>query len=579
MGVLRGKGIWTLYDDVGAAVSIASQVGAQFILCKVSQRGKFSMQAASSALTAVRQDPSLKPIAWTYAYLEDVEAEAQCISRALSAGFAAVIIDAEADINLKFDQARALADRVMELGLDTSRIYLCSDPRLDTKIDEIPTIPLAKICRGGFIPMIYGEILPSDRQNAAAKVTQVAYAQYERHKAELGYDIPLMPAIATYWDNQGHARMNYAEFKRWCDEAEARKPEFVSLYRAGVTSSDAWQAFGELKIGAEVKPPPSDVAVVYPGGTGFSEGGYTGEPLTGWTEFVGNSGYLTKYRATSRTQTMWASYKPVLPEAGRYVVEVFIPGTHATTRGAQYFVLYHENGERKEKHVKVDQRMYSDVWVALGVFELDPQHADTGRVNQVDMTSDVPPTEIAFSAIRWRPVSEGGYDSPIGTEEERAGAAVWPGSWKDSNPFGNKYWLGYHTGSDLNLNWPTWDLDRDAPVYATSDGVVTHAKNVGGSWQGLIVIRHDPLPDGTLVYSRYGHVRKMKVKEGDVVTRGQHIAQVGKSGGRGGNYHLHFDISTTEILASSPQHWPGFDRGSVYKHYVNPREFILNHRP
>ncbi len=581
MGILKGKGIWTLYDDISKAVSIAPQVGAEFILCKVSYGGRFSEENARTALSIVRQDPGLKPVAWTYAYLNDVEAEADCLRRALGVGFEAVIIDAEASINSKFDQAEALARRVLDMGLDTSRIYLCSDPRLDNKIDEIPTIPLAKICRGGFMPMIYGEILPSDRLNAAAVVTRSAYEQYERHKAELGYDTPLMPAIATYWDNQGHARMSYAEFKRWCEEVESRQPTFVSLYRAGVTKDDAWRAYMELSVEADEEEVKKDLLIVAPGGTGFEEGVYPPHQPGGWEEFIDRSGHLTRYRKTSRTQTMWAAYEPALSEAGRYIVEVFIPGTHATTDGAQYFVVHYENGTRKEKRVVVEQRKYFDAWVSLGIFELDPQEEDAGRVNLVDLTSDQEEREIAFSAIRWRLIPEGGlgFDAPVGTAEERAAIKLWPGLWSDANPFGNKYSMGYHTGADLNLNRPVWDFDRGKPVYATADGEVTYARTVGGAWRSVVVIKHAPLPDGTPVYSRYGHVDNIRVSVGETVVRGQQIAQVGKSGGVGGNYHLHFDISTTDVLASSPEHWPGWDQSGVYRHYVDPLKFIQAHRP
>ena len=250
MSPIQGKGLWTLYTDIDQAVARAPQVDAKYILCKVSSRGRYSAARAQEALGKVAAGPGLVPVAWMYNYLENVEAEAACIQRALADGFAAMILDAEADINGKFDAARRLVERVTALGVDLSRVYLCSDPRLDAKIDEIPTPVLAQICRGGFIPMIYGEILPSDRANAAQRVMQAAYDQYARHQAEFNYADPLMPAVATYWDNQGHARMDYAEFKRWCDEVARREATFVTLYRAGVTSDGAWRAFGELTVGA-----------------------------------------------------------------------------------------------------------------------------------------------------------------------------------------------------------------------------------------------------------------------------------------------------------------------------------------
>jgi hypothetical protein len=44
-------------------------------------------------------------------------------------------------------------------------------------------------------------------------------------------------------------------------------------------------------------------------------------------------------------------------------------------------------------------------------------------------------------------------------------------------------------------------------------------------------------------------------------------------------FHLHFDIAKTNILERQPAHWPGANKGVVLAHYVDPREFIINHRP
>lgn len=607
MTILQGKGIWTLYDDIDRAVEMAPQVGADFILSKVSNRGKWSDTLAQKALAAVHRNGDLIPVAWTYPYFESVDAEVECLRKAFASGFAAYIIDAEHDTNMKFAQAEEFAKKVAALGVDLSRIYLCTDPRLNPKINEIPMRQLSTICKGGMIPMIYGEILPNDRENAAARLTARSYGDYEKYKAELGYsNIPLMPAFASYWDNQGHSRMNYVEMKKWCDQFENKQAPFVSLYRGGVTTSEAMRAFKEMKvaepaaisvvdtmilepaaqpaIGEAPAPMPSIVVrercIVEPDSYGYAEGFYPPAQPGGWSAMQDKSGHKTKYRWSSPTQTMYATYSPVITTKGMYVVEAFVPGTHATTRGARYFVTHHAGGQEQNKESIIDQRQYSDVWVPLGVFELDPAFESTGRVNMIDQTSDKEPRELAFTAIRWRTAPDGiGYDSPVGSVEERAGAALWPGRWKDANPYLSKYSLGYHTGADLNLNYPTHDLDRHAPVYSISDGVVTFAKEVGGAWQAVVVVEHEPLPDGTPVYSRYGHVDNIIVKAGDRVTRGQQLAVVGQSGGAGANYHLHFDISCTKIMKTNPQHWPGSNFDETKKHYVDPLKFIQANRP
>ncbi len=592
MGILQGKGIWTLYDDVAMAVAVAPIVGAKYILCKISKRGKYDPEAAQKALADVRKNPDLVPVAWTFSYLDAPAAETECLRRALSDGFEAVIIDAEDGVLNKFTQAQDLVNRVQaDARIDQTRLYLCGDPRLNTKMAIFPYAILSKICRGGFMPMTYGEILPSDRKNAASVVLSTAYNQYEFYKAQMGYTIPMLPIIATYWDNGGKARMTRLEFQRWCDEAQAHAPTFVSLYRAGVTMAEAWAPFKNLKVAESeviVIPDSGETVLVQPNGAGFSLYAFPpNTPEAGWTlQFTDIEGNLVRVRNAVRKQTMYATYKPALVKAGRYNVETFIPSTHATTKGAQYFVVYYENGVRKENRVVVNQIIRSNEWVSLGTYDLDPQNADAGRVNLVDITGDDSPREIGFTAIRWRPVVEvvggAGFDAPVGTAAERASPQIWPGKWIDANPYLSKYSLGYHTGADLNLNFPNFNADKGQPVYASGDGEVVYAQVVPQSWRGLIVIKHAKLPDGKPVFSRYGHVENISVKVGDVVKRGQQIATVGLFGPvEGQNYHLHFDISCTDILdkGNRPTHWPSTDLNAVKVHYVDPKKFIQDHRP
>lgn len=175
-----------------------------------------------------------------------------------------------------------------------------------------------------------------------------------------------------------------------------------------------------------------------------------------------------------------------------------------------------------------------------------------------------------------------GYDSPIGTSEERNGSQVWPGHWVDPNPYLNFYTLpngsqAYHTGSDLNLNVPAWDSDKGAPVYAIANGLVTFAGVLGGSWGNVIVIRHTQ-PDGRVVHSRYAHLATMLTPANTQVTRGQKIATIGQPAG-GGAFHLHFDISTSGILQTQPGDWPGTNKDRVLQNYVNPLDFIRANRP
>jgi murein DD-endopeptidase MepM/ murein hydrolase activator NlpD len=172
---------------------------------------------------------------------------------------------------------------------------------------------------------------------------------------------------------------------------------------------------------------------------------------------------------------------------------------------------------------------------------------------------------------------------PIGTPEERAAAnEKIPGYWINSNPFGNWYQIAprvwnYHDGVDLNLNMPSWNADFHKPIYSIADGVVSYAGLGGGSWGNIVVIEHTD-DSGKLFYSRCGHVEKMIVKTGDVLTIGQQIAQVGDANGyfKGVGAHLHFNICITSLLKTKPNHWSGADKNTLLAHYIDPVKFIAD---
>src|SRR5699024_9388506 len=83
------------------------------------------------------------------------------------------------------------------------------------------------------------------------------------------------------------------------------------------------------------------------------------------------------------------------------------------------------------------------------------------------------------------------------------------------------------------------------PIYAYADGVVAQAGQAGGFGQWIVI---DHQLDGKQVSTVYGHMFPdgVKVKTGDKVTAGQHIADEGYNGevlppGPGGS-HLHFEV-------------------------------------
>jgi murein DD-endopeptidase MepM/ murein hydrolase activator NlpD len=287
------------------------------------------------------------------------------------------------------------------------------------------------------------------------------------------------------------------------------------------------------------------------------------------------------YRTSSRAKDVQVDWlMPPTAPIGIYRAEVFIPGKHATTKQALFTVAHDfriENGQPAYEDTLVIVNMYDqfDAWYPLGTFILNPgNHPWSGRVRQYDMSLEAPPTEIAFGPVRWVPIlpkpeGQAQFDSPVGTQTERSGPFSterwkWVGTWFDSTPFLCWYFLGYHTGADLNLSQSS-DADRNAPVYAVSDGTVIFAGQGRGKWGNIAVIEHPEglvtLPNGQTrrqtVWSRYGHLADdIRVKAGQTVKRGDLVGFIGLALDSKTGWHLHFDIAYDERIRVNPSHWP-----------------------
>ncbi len=97
-----------------------------------------------------------------------------------------------------------------------------------------------------------------------------------------------------------------------------------------------------------------------------------------------------------------------------------------------------------------------------------------------------------------------------------------------------------HSGIDIAANTGT-------VIKAAMEGTVTVSSTVGDYGYHIKIVNND-------VTTLYGHCSKLYVKQGDVVTQGQEIAEVGSTGKSTGP-HLHFEIM----------------RGSTY---INPRNIL-----
>lgn len=100
-----------------------------------------------------------------------------------------------------------------------------------------------------------------------------------------------------------------------------------------------------------------------------------------------------------------------------------------------------------------------------------------------------------------------------------------PFGWRP-DPFTGQSAL--HTGLDF-------PADQGTPVVASASGLVV-AQEFHPAYGNLLELDH-----GNDVITRYAHLSKTLVKKGDLVKRGQRIAEVGNSGRSTGS-HLHFEV-------------------------------------
>ena len=77
---------------------------------------------------------------------------------------------------------------------------------------------------------------------------------------------------------------------------------------------------------------------------------------------------------------------------------------------------------------------------------------------------------------------------------------------------------------------------QGTPIYATADGTVTLAGNIGNGYGNHVIINH-----GYGYETLYGHMFKVKVKAGKKVKRGEIIGYVGSTGKSTGP-HCHYEV-------------------------------------
>ncbi|MGR3635390.1 MAG: DUF5930 domain-containing protein [Shimia sp.] len=111
----------------------------------------------------------------------------------------------------------------------------------------------------------------------------------------------------------------------------------------------------------------------------------------------------------------------------------------------------------------------------------------------------------------------------------------------ETAPFANPLQSAFRYTSGFGMRWGRMHKGTDfaapygTPIHVTADGVVSHAGWLSG-YGRLIKVKH-----ANGVETRYAHLAKIRVQEGQRVSRGTVIGDMGNSG-RSTGTHLHYEV-------------------------------------
>jgi murein DD-endopeptidase MepM/ murein hydrolase activator NlpD len=166
-----------------------------------------------------------------------------------------------------------------------------------------------------------------------------------------------------------------------------------------------------------------------------------------------------------------------------------------------------------------------------------------------------PPMETAFTKLA------DGFDFPVGKPE-----AV--GYYKAR---------GFRPNGHLGEDWDGiggGDTDFGDPIYSIGDGIVVFARDCRMGWGNVLIIRHSYRESGQIknIDSLYGHLDKILVHRGQLISRGQ---KVGTMGNVHGLYdaHLHLEIRKNIEIGMSRAKF-----AQDFSNYYDPTQFISAHR-
>ncbi len=216
--------------------------------------------------------------------------------------------------------------------------------------------------------------------------------------------------------------------------------------------------------------------------------------------------------------------------------------------------VYDENTPFKTEYYNDDTKYQgSSVIMQDGINGTDRVTADVSYINGVEVRRKVL-NRVTIEAPTPKIVANGTKPPPpnASISDVEVGKMLWPvggynGGLISEMPYGYGGYAG-HKGLDIAADYGT-------PIYAAENGVVTMAKWYG-DYGNCVMIQHD---NG--IVTLYAHCSYIHVYEGQTVTQGEAIADVGSTGRSTGN-HLHFEVRINGVCMNPINYLPWHQRAS-----------------
>jgi murein DD-endopeptidase MepM/ murein hydrolase activator NlpD len=204
--------------------------------------------------------------------------------------------------------------------------------------------------------------------------------------------------------------------------------------------------------------------------------------------------------------------------------------------------------EERARRVNAESQVETDGFDEAKTIPQNPQVRKTAlsysNASQPALTNDI-------VIISRAPAARAALAPKMGAATAANIPSIWPvvgplrsGVGSRHNPFGGPG-IEFHKGQDIAA--PT-----GTPIVAAADGVVVIARWVKGYGNGIYI------DHGNGIQTRYGHLSRIDVVEGQPVKKGQHLGLVGSTG-RSTGPHLHYEVRVNGEPTSPLLYLPALD--------------------